>query len=871
MADASLNIPITADASKFLNTLGQVEDRLESLRKSLKTAKGDDIGFLNIEVQDFEQQKKAIENYGRFAKGTFGSLLQQLKDLKAFQFTLNYNSAEFKEVQADIDATKAKIKDLTSTPKQIEVKFEAPQGSIAAFKKQLKELEFMKSIQVDTTAIQQYASLINSVKSEIKQLESIGVEIPAPKIDDAIVENSILDLRNQIDKLNAKKINIDIANEGEIAKLNQQIEELTQKLKGAESVSFDKQGKISQNANKARQTITNLKLVIQDLPFGFIAIQNNIPNLLESFGALNTKSGGLRGALKDLAGQLIGPAGIFLAISTVTAAITFAIQKYGSLDLAVKAFLGTAKEVDFVNKRAAESLKKYNEELTTTNEITATSSAKAAGEVARINILSQAVRDNTLSQTQRANALKELQQIDPKTLESLNLQRDGYEKLDGWVKTYTDSLIANAVAQEYLSRVVAVTTQINTQTNLLAELSKGYEDIAKKRREAEGQPTFDPATGADLTPTILGGLAKRTENLNKVFSDQANIVNGLYKELDKYKKSAQDATNEALKFFKEGTRGAGDGGTKNVFIPEIDARQLDEAYNLDTIISNLTKYGNAVVDVNKSEKERQNALKELIEINPKYFESFKLGVTPISKVREALEELILSLRVEKKEREDGLRVSQLSAQFRKQEEKGIESLGSKYGTLNKEVSAFPTTMEEINSQLDENVKATNRVVEGIVPLANINRATEPLKFLQEQFQLAYTAINQVFFAPLENLFETFLTKGEITFKDFAKAVGKSIADIAAKLAATGVIKGLLFLLDPSGALAGFGGSFGGSGGGNGILDALGGVFGRSQRKPDFNRVSPPRTYGGDRVEFTIRGTNLVGVLNRANGEINRIG
>jgi hypothetical protein len=592
---------------------------------------------------------------------------------------------------------------------------------------------------------------------------------------------------------------------------------------------------------------------------------------LESFGALNTKSGGLRGALKDLAGQLIGPAGIFLAISTVTAAITFAIQKYGSLDLAVKAFLGTAKEVDFVNKRAAESLKKYNEELTTTNEITATSSAKAAGEVARINILSQAVRDNTLSQTQRANALKELQQIDPKTLESLNLQRDGYEKLDGWVKTYTDSLIANAVAQEYLSRVVAVTTQINTQTNLLAELSKGYEDIAKKRREAEGQPTFDPATGADLTPTILGGLAKRTENLNKVFSDQANIVNGLYKELDKYKKSAQDATNEALKFFKEGTRGAGDGGTKNVFVPEIDARQLDEAYNLDTIISNLTKYGNAVVDVNKSEKERQNALKELIEINPKYFESFKLGVTPISKVREALEELILSLRVEKKEREDGLRVSQLSAQFRKQEEKGIESLGSKYGTLNKEVSAFPTTMEEINSQLDENVKATNRVVEGIVPLANINRATEPLKFLQEQFQLAYTAINQVFFAPLENLFETFFTTGKIAFKDFTKSVLKSIADIAAKLAATGVIQGLLLLLDPSGALAGLGGSFGGAGAGNGILDALGSVFGRKERKPDFNRVSPPRTYGGDRVEFTIRGTNLVGVLNRANGEINRIG
>jgi len=199
-------------------------------------------------------------------------------------------------------------------------------------------------------------------------------------------------------------------------------------------------------------------------------------------------------------------------------------------------------------------------------------------------------------------------------------------------------------------------------------------------------------------------------------------------------------------------------------------------------------------------------------------------------------------------------------------------LGDKYNLLGKQISAFPTTMDEINEQLEENIKLTNKVAEkSISPFGNIEKTTEPLKFLQDQLQLAYTAINQVFFDPLQDVFEKFLTTGKITFKDFAKTVGKSIADIAAKLAATGVIQGLLLLLDPSGALAGLGGSFGGSGGGNGILDALGGIFGRKERKPDFNRVSSPRTYGGDRVEFTIRGTNLVGVLNRANGEINRIG
>jgi hypothetical protein len=878
MADASLRIPITADASKFLYTLQEVEAKLEGLRESLKTAKGDDIGGFNIEIGKFEQQQKAIENFGKFAKGTFGSLLQQLKDLKAYQLTLSYNGTEFKEVQADIDATKAKIKDLTSTPKEVKIVIPPPEGSIAALEEKLKELKAQRKIQVDYSEILQSNIAIKNVEAELKNLNNIGIEIPAPTIVDDFAENSILGLRKKIDELNAKKIRIGITNEGEISKLNSEIKGLEQEIKKANDLTIDENGGISKNANKARQTITNLKLVAQDLPFGFIAIQNNIPNLLESFGDLNTKSGGLKGTFKELGKQLVGPAGIFLAFSVVTAAVTYAVQKYGSLGNAVDALFGKLDPLYKVVNRTNEAISKFNKDFLTTGEVVAQATGSTESQIIKMKALADVVTDTTKSENVRKFALKEMKGIDEARFGRYDVEKGKLAGLTQSVNAYTQSIIANSVAQKLSDRAADALITRNAALNLYTEQEKSVESLKKKFPDVENglrrylAALKLAATTKGVSAFAEPGVAEFMNATGKLdeYRDSLNQLNGVYRNTKKDAKEATDASinlGAALVDLKDDTS-----KTKNIFVTPLDTRQLDEAYNLDTIISNLTKYGGVLIDVNKSEKERNNAIKELKEINPEYFKSFTLGVTSISDFREKLEALILSIKVEKKEREDAIRVSQLSADFRKQEEKGIESLGDKYNFLGKRISAFPTTMEEINEQIDENVKLTNKFAEkSISPFGNIEKTTEPLKFLQDQLQLAYTAINQVFFNPLQGVFEKFLTTGKITFKDFAKTVGKSIADIAAKLAATGVIQGLLLLLDPSGALAGLGGSFGGgNGGGNGILDALGSVFGRKPKSPNFNGVSG-RGSGGEKVEFTIRGTNLVGVLNRANGEINRIG
>jgi hypothetical protein len=886
MADASLNIPITADASKFISTLGQVEDKLKELKAALKDAVGGDIAKINFDIQGLEQQKKSIKEFGQFAEGTYGRLLQQLDYLKDYKLTLKTDSEEF-------NRTIGQIKEIEDTINRVNgkgIKLEAeivqpPKGSIQYYEDRIKALKTERVVlTADSKSLERANVLIDGYTNRIKNLKSQGISVPIV-VDEEIAENSILGIRKKIDELNAKKIRIGVSNEGEIAKLNSEIKGLEQEVQKANNLSIDEKGGIVKSSNKARQAITSLSLVAQDLPFGFIAIQNNLPAVLENFTALNTKSGGLKGALKDLGSTLLGPAGIFLAFSAVTAAVTYAVKEYGSFGNAVDALFGKLDPLYKLSNRLNDSVEKFNKELVTTDEVIAQASGSTEAQIIKMKQLSQTVLNTSNSEQLRKYALKEMQGIDEARFGRYDVEKG---KLDGLVQSvnaYTQSIIANSVAQKLsdkASDALIVRNQalnlFETQSQRLNDIKKQFPNViqnAKKYRDYLKE-AFGPAAG--VGKKIISAEALTGDpNVDKLIQAEDKLeeyrvtLNSLNKEYLQFRKGAINATDESIKLgaaLVDLTDNANK--TKNVFAPQIDSQALDEAYNLDSIISNLTKYGNILIDVNKSESERKNALRELNEINPQYFQSFVIGKSSISEAKTELEGFIRTLLVEKKTREDSLRVSQLNADFRKNEEKGIISLGDKYNIFSQQVSSLPTTMKEIEDGFEEAALASDKLTKSVSPLANIERVTEPLKFLQDQFQLAYTAINKVFFDPLQSVFEKFLTKGEISLKGLTKAVGKSIADIAAKLAATGVIKGLLLLFDPSGALAGLGGSFGGIEGGNGILDALGGIFGKKPKSPNFNGVSGSRP-GGERVEFTIRGTNLVGVLNRANGEINRIG
>lgn len=629
-------------------------------------------------------------------------------------------------------------------------------------------------------------------------------------------------------------------------------------------------------ASRARITMTSLSLVAQDLPFGFIAIQNNLPILIQQFALLRAETGSNLNAFKELGRSMLGPSGLFFGFSVITAAITFAVRKYGSLGMAIKTLFGNVTELDYIQKRATESLNSYNKELLTNAEITGNATAKASDQILQVETLAKAIKNVTLSEKQRKNAIEEIQKLDPKTLENLSLQTKNFQDLDNWVQKYTESLIASAVAQEYLSKVVGTTTQINQQTNLLAELGKGFSDILKRRRQAEQAPEYDPATGADVTAFKISLIATEEAKLTKEFDKQTKVVNDLWKQLDTYKKSAEDATVESLKFFKTTKDGSDD--AKKAFQLSIQPQDLEEAYNIDTIIQSLTKYGNILLDTSKNELERKEAIKSLIDINPTYFKGLSTEKSGLSNVKDRIEELIRDYQILRREREFAARSSRLNAELFKNELKGLGEkvdLSDKYNLVPEVKPLKFEDLVESTFELDKLSKPVKALRDFQTELditgailnykTNIESLGEVYKFtfseLVEKNKDLSSSIQSFLYQPLENLFDVLLEKGKKSWKEFGNAILGTLKRIAAQIAATFIAKGIANLLAPG--LGQISTSALGAFLGQDFNDITGGF--------SFNDIRPGGMQMSGQVVFVQRGSDLVGVLNRTNGTINRVG
>lgn len=66
--------------------------------------------------------------------------------------------------------------------------------------------------------------------------------------------------------------------------------------------------------------------IAQDAPYGIMGIGNNITATVEAFGHLKNSTGSTGGALKALAGSIVGSGGILLAVSLLTTGLTYMSQ-----------------------------------------------------------------------------------------------------------------------------------------------------------------------------------------------------------------------------------------------------------------------------------------------------------------------------------------------------------------------------------------------------------------------------------------------------------------------------------------------------------------------------------------------------------------
>lgn len=226
-------------------------------------------------------------------------------------------------------------------------------------------------------------------------------------------------------------------------------------------------------SNSAAFALTNLGRVAQDVPFGFLGIQNNLNPLLESFQRLRAESGSNSAALKALGKSLIGAGGLGLALSLASSAILLFGDRFGS----------AKKELEGFGKAQSESNK------------------EAGDEIAHLRVLAAVAANTANSTRERKEASEQL----TKVLKASNVQLSEEEALNNKaaaaIAVATKAILERARARAIENRIAELSAQnldreikrvdlITRQTEAQKKLNKIQEDAQKSGRLAISDKSF---------------------------------------------------------------------------------------------------------------------------------------------------------------------------------------------------------------------------------------------------------------------------------------------------------------------------------------------------------------------------------------------
>lgn len=293
-----------------------------------------------------------------------------------------------------------------------------------------------------------------------------------------------------------------------------------------EAIAADKVGdRLQASSNRAGTALTNLNRVIQDAPFGFVAIQNNIDPLLSSFQALAKESGGVGAATKALFSTLAGPVGILFAVSAVTSAITALTQKYGSLGNAYNVLTGQTQQLTEEQKRYAEEAQK--------------SAIGVERQRVETEALVKVARGDVGTKQQQIDALAKLNQAIPDNIGYLTQQNIKTEEGTRILAAYTKQLIDTAEAELLSSQAAELRVKLREQGKTLdQEVTKEIQKATKAQQQLgagtsvagalSGVNAITKAVNIDRDAVINGSKAfqEYVANANKL-AEITNRINEL--------------------------------------------------------------------------------------------------------------------------------------------------------------------------------------------------------------------------------------------------------------------------------------------------------------------------------------------------------
>jgi hypothetical protein len=549
--------------------------------------------------------------------------------------------------------------------------------------------------------------------------------------------------------------------------------------------------KIRPAAASGAASLNALGQVARDAPFGFIAIQNNLPILFDSLGALTKQAGGVGGALKSLGATLAGPTGITFAIGAVIAGLTALSQKYGSVGEGIKVLLGISKEL-------TESQKAFNKAVFETT-------GNLNSEQVKVELLTKTLLNQKAPQADRLAAYGELKKIAPDVVA-------GIRDENALTKESSILIQANATARKELVQLkiqeAGITAALTSNETKLAELrakltiaDQEYVKSAKELNNTNKQ-------------SIITGFASQTQQQSalKVLNDNIASVQELRNQINKLtndNKIYLDQLDPTINSIAQ--------------INEVTRQRIEELKKEDKALKDLTKSEK----ISLKTKEEQQRVDNLYAAKKKISDQANLNKIEIEGLRKT------SKGRRKSEREIGINIP----------------------------TQLPTIAPQLNNQalLDKSTQAINQ-------LDRLKKASD--------LSAAYNLMSNTFFSPVENLFSNFLETGKFAFKEFAQSILKAITQIVAKIIATGVVTLLASLFIPGFAAAGGGvgaSLLSGITGALGFGGGFGGAGGSRVGEPNFGGVSGGAMQMAGAVNLSLRGSDLVGAINRTNATINRVG
>jgi hypothetical protein len=641
-----------------------------------------------------------------------------------------------------------------------------------------------------------------------------------------------------------------------IALLNNAIDITKTKIAQTNDViSGNALNKFSAGANQAAFATTNLSRVLQDAPFGFIGIQNNLNPLLESFQQLKKETGSTGSALKALVGSLMGPAGIGLALSAVSAGLLL-YQQYQQ-----KANRETVAAID-LNKELADSIK-------TVSEVESEGRKNASSDLSKLQSLYNATQNVNIPLKERLRLANELIKQNPTYLNGLSAEDVLAGKAAESYKKLSNAILAKGLAQA---------GEANRQklTNKFLEDTTALLTAQEELRTAESR--------VKSGPTALPGLAaaQQANQLSNSFTDAKSKVdqlNGSLKNTENQLKLNDQVTQSLIDKFGAGVV-IDDEKIKKTGQSVKTVADIFKALNIDL------KQVEASVDgtFGDAAKERVSAFKKAID------ELISIGIKPSDSIIKGLQDKLLGAQTPE-----------------------LKNAGAKFAGV--VVSSVQSGFESAGGVLPKQLTDGNAARTLIAPFQELNNyiGVELFPQLQAGFNnffsdilekgtFSFGSLGQAILKTFTSVLANEATKGILGLLNPAQTNlqkgGKGLFGLVASVIGAG---GKAAAAPTIASVAGSTGGFLGTGAALGtaatgvaatgglLLPILGGIAAaagiaslfkkrRVEPQPAFSNTSGFNTsqvsstsidYG--RVVFEISGVNLVGVLNRAGQKLQRFG